>query len=107
VERVYEVTKNPAFCPFKPISLLPAVSYLTFDSTKIYVDPSKITLLDLDLLLSFTLKVDSATASDTTAGEQTVRIFVDYVIDCKALKLDISKSMIKPVIHTIMLSEPD
>lgn len=85
---------------------MPEASYLKFDSTKIYVDPSKITLLDLGLSI-FTLKVDSATASDTTAGEQTVRIIVDYVIDCKALKLDISKSVIKPVIQTIMLSEPD
>ncbi len=85
---------------------MPEASYLKFDSNKIYVDPSKITLLDLGLSI-FTLKVDSATASDTTAGEQTVRIIVDYVIDCKALKLDISKSVIKPVIQTIMLSEPD
>ena len=85
---------------------MPAASYLKFDSTKISVDPSKITLLDLGLSI-FTLKVDSTTASNTTAGEQTVRIFVDYVIGCTALQLDISKSVIKPVVYSIMQSEPD
>ena len=69
----YFVTSKPASCEFLPLSPLPSASYLTYDVSKIYIDPSKITYQDLGTK-TFTLKVDSPTSSDTTPGEQTLEI---------------------------------
>ena len=77
----YDVTSTPSFCDFQPVSLLPTASYLTYNKSKIYIDPSKITYQDLGTK-TFTLKVDSPTSSDTTPGEQTLEIEIDVFIDC-------------------------
>jgi len=94
-------------CNNSPVTLTPSASYLTYDSTKIYVNRAKLSTSDVGTH-TFTMSVNSLEYSSTaTAGTQTVTVIVSVKIDCATVQINKSPSIIQAVTYSIQVSSPN